>query len=518
MRRVEIGPVPGALGVAESPHVALGKRLVAIGRLVEPLAADRHVGQGGPQLAVERDVALEHRHPVEQAVVIVEDAQRLVEVERVHGERGAQCLHSGDEQVAPRLVRGVDVGELDHGIGPRPQPPLPGVVAPRAACLEPLEPFIERVQGVAAEVVDVEHHAVAELMGAGEEGGELVERLVVGRVVAVVARLAPGGDVEEGLLGVEPLGESLDEGDVHAHDDAAADVAHPRGPLLGDGGGPQVGDRPVAVAARGDAPVAGVDAKAPAHRLAGRVGGEGGVVHRGEAEPPALGAAPHGEPLVAAHGVLGPHVEAAALALDDDELRLPGDGIVEGVRRAGRVAREPNARAARHDDVHLQWGVGDRPLHAPHALGGRGAPLGDDQLARRLVDGDGARGARAVEAGEPAVAASRLALVAQGGRSARPPCPVAALDAHDAEAALLAAGHEGVARGVLQRHQEPALERRVEPRRRHHQRLGDRGGSEEEQEGSRWQTITHHVSRIVPTGATARGRPCGGGGWPRRRR
>ncbi len=83
--------------MAESPSVPLSKGLVAVGDFVEPLAAQRHSGQSVAQFPVQREVALDTRKTVDEAVVVVENRERLVKVKRIDIIVGAERFHARDK-------------------------------------------------------------------------------------------------------------------------------------------------------------------------------------------------------------------------------------------------------------------------------------------------------------------------------------------------------------------------------------------------------------------------------------
>ena len=83
MRQFEPAPVPSTVDVVEPPGVTLSERLVTIRDLIEALAAQRYLRKRLTELPVQSDVALDHRHSINQAIVVIVDAKGLVEMQRV---------------------------------------------------------------------------------------------------------------------------------------------------------------------------------------------------------------------------------------------------------------------------------------------------------------------------------------------------------------------------------------------------------------------------------------------------
>ena len=81
--------------------------------------------------------------------------------------------------LAPSPAGRIDVGEPDIRFVPVPDPPLLFVFAPGIADLIGLELLVQRIQRIDAEVVHVQHHAKAQLVGPLQERLQRGKRRVV---------------------------------------------------------------------------------------------------------------------------------------------------------------------------------------------------------------------------------------------------------------------------------------------------------------------------------------------------
>ena len=76
--------VPEALAVVHGMgRMALGEGLVEEGHLVQSLAREGDLGQGGAEVAVQRQIALGHGHAIHPAPVVIDDAEGLVEMQGI---------------------------------------------------------------------------------------------------------------------------------------------------------------------------------------------------------------------------------------------------------------------------------------------------------------------------------------------------------------------------------------------------------------------------------------------------
>ena len=123
VRHGDLPVVPGAVGVVHAPDMALGEVLVLRGNLVQAFPAQCHFRQRLAQLAMQRQAALEEVQPVDEPVLVIVNAQRLVQVERVRAVLRDHFCHALDERLPPRAAGRVEVSELD-GRFRRPFPPL----------------------------------------------------------------------------------------------------------------------------------------------------------------------------------------------------------------------------------------------------------------------------------------------------------------------------------------------------------------------------------------------------------
>ena len=89
------------------------------------------------------------------------------------------------------------------------------------------ELFVQRIERVDAEVVDVQHDFEAKLVGPVDEGFQLGVDIAVVGVIAVVAGSAPARDVQQGLRGVKHLPKLFEHLQIELYDDQAAHILHP---------------------------------------------------------------------------------------------------------------------------------------------------------------------------------------------------------------------------------------------------------------------------------------------------
>jgi len=180
----------------------LGEGLVGEGNLIESLARQGHLRERLAQSTVKLQSPLRGVDAINQATRMVGDHQCLIDVDRVEAKLLPSCRHAVDEFRLPPLVSRMDVRELDDRLDAIPDPPH------RRACLGVqemvgLELLVEGVQRIDAEVVEMRHHAEAQVVRALDERGEARRRRVV-RVVPVIGILTPGRDVEQRLSGIAP--------------------------------------------------------------------------------------------------------------------------------------------------------------------------------------------------------------------------------------------------------------------------------------------------------------------------
>ena len=362
VRHGHLPVLPGAVDVVHAPDVALGEVLVLAGNLVQAFTAQGHVRQRLAQLAVQRQAPFDAVQAVDNAVPVIDDAQGLVQVESVRAglpNRLHQALH---QQFAPHPAGRVDIGELDGGLR-RPLPPLrlPGE---RVTQLPLLHAPVGRVLRVAAEIVDMQHHAEAEPVGFRHERRQGRSWLIVG-VVAVVAVRPPPGDVKQGLRGVAMRREVPQQRWLGRDDHYEPHLACPGWPFLRERHEPKPRLRPLPVNGRARLPVSFIRAEAPPAgddaRLVLKRRGVSGLEPQPER---VLEMVEHQrlEPVVL---VVRPDYHSAAPALEQHERRLPAHGVIKLAPLRRRVRAKPLAAAPRHQHLDRVRHRGNAPRH-PH--------------------------------------------------------------------------------------------------------------------------------------------------------
>ncbi len=241
------------------------------------------------------------------------------------------------------------------------------MVSPRAAHLIGFELLVEWVQRVDTEIVHVQHDAKTELVCALNKWLGLRAQVGVVRIVAVIAVFPPIVEIEQGLRRIKASGQHLQDACVESHNDTPAHVLDPGWLLVGDGHRPIRLLKPLPIPLGRPAPVPFVSVETPGYALAAGQRVERSIVDGDQSEPPTGRASFHDESLESTAGIFRPHVESAVRAFHNDELDLPGHGVIVLECRARRIARQPQTRSARDQDGIVQGNLGDPPADPPDA-------------------------------------------------------------------------------------------------------------------------------------------------------